>query len=57
MEKIRNPVLYWLMLLLPLAGQLVLSLRFYMIGEIGYAILTLAVFLLFGYTAFFICRK
>lgn len=57
MEQIKNPVLYWLMLLLPLAGQLVLSARFYMIGEVGYAALTLAVFLMFGYTAFIIYRK
>lgn len=44
----KNSPLYWLALLLPLIGLLVLVVQFYSIGHLGYSILTAAIFLMFS---------
>jgi hypothetical protein len=53
----KNGPLYWLALILPLLGQLILIYQFYSIGQLGYSILTAAIFLIFAGMTYHMCFK
>ncbi len=52
-----NSILYWLALILPLLGQLILIYQFYSIGQVGYSALTAAIFLMFAGLTYWMCKK